>query len=153
MPVPVFCCFSISGFPHIKSALKIPGKIQEKSAYRELPEKPRQGQRGAWGGPGGHPARPHPWPRQGAPRAPSPPLVTPFCIYMARVPKPPRRNYSRIMEGGRNVDGDESGGPPPSRQDAGTGILVPRNLVAMAGEIGIASGEKGSGIRVSATGE
>ena len=57
------------------------------------------------------------------------------------------------MEGGSNVDGDESGGTSPSRQDAGTGILVPRNLVAMAAEIGIASGEKGSGIRVSATGD
>ena len=50
------------------------------------------------------------------------------------------------MEGGSNVDGDESGGTSPSRQDAGTGILVPRNLVAMAAEIGISSGEKGSGI-------
>ena len=50
------------------------------------------------------------------------------------------------MEGGSNVDGDESGGTSPSRQDAGTGILVPRNLVAMAAEIEIASGEKGSGI-------
>ena len=57
------------------------------------------------------------------------------------------------MEGGSNVDGDESGGTSPSRQGAGTGILVPRNLVAMAAEIGIASGEKGSGIRVSSTGE
>ena len=56
------------------------------------------------------------------------------------------------MEGGSNVDGDESGGTSPSRQDAGTGILVTRNLVAMAAEIEIASGEKGSGIRVSATG-
>src|SRR3954462_5940146 len=61
----------------------------------------------------------------------------------------PRRNYSRIMEGGSNVDGDESGGTSPSRQGAGTGILVPRSLMAMAAEIGIASGEKGSGIRVS----
>ena len=56
------------------------------------------------------------------------------------------------MEGGSNVDGDESGGTSPSRQGAGTGILVPRNLVAMAAEIGIASGEKGSVIRVSAMG-
>ena len=54
------------------------------------------------------------------------------------------------MEGGSNVDGDESGGTSPSRQGAGTGILVPRSLMAMAAEIGIASGEKGSGIRVSA---
>src|SRR4051812_15750936 len=60
----------------------------------------------------------------------------------------PRRNYSRIMEGGSNVDGDESGGTSPSWQGAGTGILVPRSLLAMAAEIGIASGEKGSGIRV-----
>ena len=56
------------------------------------------------------------------------------------------------MEGGSNIDGDESGGTSPSRQGADTGILVPRNLLAMAAEIGIASGEKGSGIRVSSTG-
>ena len=55
------------------------------------------------------------------------------------------------MQGGSNVDGDESGGTSPSRQDAGTGILVPRNLMAMAAGIGIASGEKGSGIRGSTT--
>ena len=53
------------------------------------------------------------------------------------------------MEGGSNVDGDESGGTSPSRKGAGAGILVPRSLMAMAAEIGIASGEKGSGIRVS----
>src|SRR3954468_18582759 len=63
----------------------------------------------------------------------------------------PRRNYSRIMKGGSNVDGDESGGTSPSRQGAGTGILVPRSLMAMAAEIGIAFGEKGSRIRVSGT--
>src|SRR4051812_37622363 len=56
------------------------------------------------------------------------------------------------MEGGSNVDGDESGGTSPSRQSADTGILVPRNLLAMAAEIGIAYEEKGSGIRVSSTG-
>ena len=55
------------------------------------------------------------------------------------------------MEGGSNVDGDESGGTSPSRQGAGTGVLVPRSLLAMAAEIGIASGEKGSGIRVFAS--
>ena len=48
------------------------------------------------------------------------------------------------MEGGSNVHGDESGGTSPSRQGAGTGVLVPRSLLAMAAEIGIASGEKGS---------
>ena len=56
------------------------------------------------------------------------------------------------MEGGSNVDGDESGDTSPSRQGADVGILVPRSLMAMAAEIGIASGEKGSGIRVSLTG-
>ena len=55
------------------------------------------------------------------------------------------------MEGGSNVDGDESGGTSPSRQGAGTGILVPRSLMAMEEEIGIASGEKGSKISVSST--
>ena len=56
------------------------------------------------------------------------------------------------MEGGSNVDGYESGGTSPSRQGAGTGILVPRNLLAMAAKIGIASREKGSWIRVSSMG-
>src|ERR1041385_5881832 len=31
-PVPIFCCFSISGFPHIKSAPKIREKSNKKSA-------------------------------------------------------------------------------------------------------------------------
>src|SRR3954469_3539943 len=64
----------------------------------------------------------------------------------------PRRNYSPFMEGGSNVDGDESGGTSPSRQGAGTGILSSRNMMAMAVEIGIASGEKGFGIRVPSAG-
>ena len=61
-------------------------------------------------------------------------------------------NYSRFIEKGSNGDGDESGGTSPSRQGARTGILSRRNLFSMAAEIGIASGEKGSGIRVSSTG-
>ena len=56
------------------------------------------------------------------------------------------------MGGESNVDGDEFGGTSPSRQGAGTRILVPRSLLAMAAEIGIASGEKGYGIRVSSAG-
>ena len=56
------------------------------------------------------------------------------------------------MEKGSNGDGDESGGTSPSRQGADTGIMSPQNLMAMAAEIGIASGEKGSGIRVSSAG-
>ena len=56
------------------------------------------------------------------------------------------------MEEGSNGDGDESGGTTPSQQGADTGIMSPRNLFSMAAEIGIASGEKGSGIRVSSAG-
>ena len=56
------------------------------------------------------------------------------------------------MEEGSNGDGDESGGTSPSQQGAETGILVPQNLMDMAEEIGIASGKKGSGIRVSSAG-
>ena len=56
------------------------------------------------------------------------------------------------MEKGSNGDGDKSGGNSPSRQGAGRRILSPRNLFLMAAEIGIASGEKGSGIRVSSAG-
>src|ERR1041385_372732 len=56
-----FLLFFYFSFPHIKNARKIPGKIQEKSAYRKLPEEPGRGQRGAKGGPGGKPARRHPF--------------------------------------------------------------------------------------------
>src|SRR3954464_1942460 len=56
------------------------------------------------------------------------------------------------MEEGSNGDGDESGGTSLSRQGASTGIISPRNMMAMAAEIGIASGEKGSGIRVFSAG-
>ena len=56
------------------------------------------------------------------------------------------------MEKGSNGDGDESGGTSPSWQGAGTGIVVPQSLLAMAAEIVIASGEKGYGIRVSSAG-
>src|SRR3954467_2042745 len=56
------------------------------------------------------------------------------------------------MEEGSNSDGDESRGTSPSWQGADTGILSPRNLFSMAAEIGIASGEKGYGIRVSSAG-
>src|ERR1041385_2518491 len=37
LPVVVFCCFCISGFPAIKSAPKNPGKSDKKSAHRKLP--------------------------------------------------------------------------------------------------------------------
>ena len=37
LPVPVFCCFYILGFPAIKSAPKIPEKLYKKLATRNLP--------------------------------------------------------------------------------------------------------------------
>src|SRR3954466_7562060 len=45
LPVPVFCCFCISGFPAIKSAPKIPEILYEKSVSRKLPESPKWVQR------------------------------------------------------------------------------------------------------------
>src|SRR3954466_1972363 len=41
LPVPVFFCFCISGFPAIKSAPKIPEKLYKKSAPLKLPESPK----------------------------------------------------------------------------------------------------------------
>src|SRR3954471_3238056 len=58
LPVPVFFCFCISGFPAIKSAPKIPEKLYKKSASQKPLESPRkergppQGlQKGPWRGP------------------------------------------------------------------------------------------------------
>src|SRR3954469_18920544 len=53
LPVPVFCCFCISGFPAIKSAPKIPEKLYKKSASRKLPELPRKEGRATTGNPQG----------------------------------------------------------------------------------------------------
>src|SRR4051812_41307243 len=67
LPVPVFCCFCISGFPAIKSAPKIPEKLYKKSASQKLPEKPRKEGRATTRAPEGSLARTHPRAR----RAPS----------------------------------------------------------------------------------
>src|SRR3954463_10535543 len=64
--VPVFCCFSISIFPHIKIAPKIREKSNKKSAFRKLWELPRRGQRGLTRSPVALPVRPRVGPRQGA---------------------------------------------------------------------------------------
>src|SRR4051812_42027525 len=84
LPVPVFCCFCISGFPAIKSAPKIPEKLYKKSASRKLPESPRKEGRATTGTPEGSLARPHPRPRRapswmpcGSPGAPFGPIFTP----------------------------------------------------------------------------
>src|SRR3954466_6147607 len=66
LPVAVFCCFCISGFPAIKSAPKIPEKSDKKSALRKLHEKPREGRGATTRRPEGSLTRPHPRPRQGA---------------------------------------------------------------------------------------
>src|SRR3954470_7193735 len=57
VPVPVFCCFCISGFPAIKSAPKIPEKLYKKSALPKLPEKPKWDQRATTRAPGALVAR------------------------------------------------------------------------------------------------
>src|SRR4051812_38097117 len=63
LPVPVFCCFCISGFPSIKSAPKIPEKLYKKSASWKLLESPKWGQRATTRGPGALVARPRCMPR------------------------------------------------------------------------------------------
>src|ERR1041385_3122989 len=71
VPVPVFCCSSISGFPLIKSTRKIPGKYRKNQRTGSFAKSPG-GARGDPGGPGGHRARPGPWPRQGGAWSPWP---------------------------------------------------------------------------------
>src|ERR1041385_1148814 len=78
LPVPVFCCFCISGFPAIKSAPKILEKIYKKSASRKLPESPRKEGRATTGTPERSLARPHPRPRRAPSWLPCAPLVPPF---------------------------------------------------------------------------
>src|ERR1041385_4622135 len=84
LPVAVFCCFCILGFPAIKSAPKNPGKSDKKSASQKLSETPKQRRGATTRGPGGSLARPHPRPRQeaswlpsGSPRRPPSPIFTP----------------------------------------------------------------------------
>src|ERR1041384_8403572 len=55
LPVSVSCCFCISGFPTIKSAPKILGKIYKKSAQQKLPESPGEGRGATTRQPGGGP--------------------------------------------------------------------------------------------------
>src|SRR3954462_5529455 len=79
VPVPVFCCFSISGFPHIKSVPKIREKSNKKLAYRKL----RESSRGARGDPPGPQApsrRARGW---GHARGPPGPLVDPLAAPFA----------------------------------------------------------------------
>ena len=97
MPVPVICCFSISGFPHIKSA----PKIREKSDKISV----REPSGITWMGPEGH----HQGPRRpggaaqgvAAPRGrlgPWCPLAAPFA-YIFPVMRNPRHQkpFSNLL--------------------------------------------------------
>src|SRR3954462_6359303 len=88
LPVPVFCCFCISGFPAIKSAPKIPEKLYKKSASRKPPESPKEERGATTGTPEGSLARPHPRPRQGASWLPVDRLGAPFAYIYPPTRKP-----------------------------------------------------------------
>src|ERR1043165_5553016 len=83
MPVAVFCCFCISGFPAIKSAPNISGKIYKKSAQQKLSESPKERRRATTRDPGGCLAWPHPRPRQGASWLPGGSPRCPLRLYLA----------------------------------------------------------------------
>src|ERR1041384_5130774 len=71
LPVPIFCCFCISGFPAIKSAQKIPGKYiknQRDGTFRNNQERE--------GGPPPGDQEPS-WLPGGSPRRPPSPIFTP----------------------------------------------------------------------------
>src|ERR1041385_6578324 len=85
LPVVVFCCFCISGFPAIKSAPKNPGKSDKKSATRKLLKTPKEGRGATTGTLEGSLARPHPRPRQGASWLPcGPSRCPPSLIFTPR---------------------------------------------------------------------
>src|ERR1041385_4923636 len=93
MPVLVFYCFCISGFPAIKSAPKILEKLYKKSTSRKPPESARKEGRATIGTPEGSLARPHPRPR----RAPSwlpcgPSRYPPLRLYLALGVETPKIN-------------------------------------------------------------
>ena len=79
LPVSVFWCFCISGFPAIKSAPKIPRKIYKKSAQQKLLESHREGRGATTRQPGGQVARTHPGPPGTLLTASWGPLDTPFA--------------------------------------------------------------------------
>src|SRR3954462_2618274 len=94
LPVSVFCCFCISGFPAIKSAPKIPGKIYKKSAQQKLPESPKERRRDTTRRPGGSLARPHPRPRQEASWLPSGSPRCPLRLYLSLRVETPKMDPS-----------------------------------------------------------
>src|ERR1041385_3669619 len=83
LPVAVFCCFCISGFPSIKSAPENPEKSDKKSATRKLPEPPGRRRGATTGTLEGSLARPHPRPRQGPSWLPCGSPRHPLRLYLA----------------------------------------------------------------------
>src|SRR4051794_20874757 len=89
LPVPVFCCFCISGFPAIKSGPKIPENFYIKSASWKPPETPKEGRGPTTGTPEGSLARPHPRSCQGASWLPcGPSRCPPLLIFPPRQGNP-----------------------------------------------------------------
>src|SRR3954468_20151974 len=85
VPVSVFCCFCISGFPITKTARKIPEKLYKKSAFRKLPRTRSR----AGGGPPGLQAPwwrgPPPGRAGGGARGPPASANAPLGIYLKPV--------------------------------------------------------------------
>ena len=82
MPVPVFCCFCISGFPDTSSAPKIPENLYKKSAERNLPESPKEGRRGPTRAPGALVVRPRGRRARDPPGSLVAPLGAPLHLYL-----------------------------------------------------------------------
>src|SRR4051812_2916619 len=89
LPVPVLCCFCISGFPAIKSAPKIPEKLYKKSASRKLPESSKKEGSGPTRAPGGCLVRPPLGRATCPPGCPVAPLGAPFGQYLAHAEETP----------------------------------------------------------------
>ena len=87
-----FVLFFYFSFPPYKNARKIPGKIQEKSAYRKLREEPGRGKRGARGAQAATRCGSTPGRARGAPGAPSPPLAAPFSYLFSVTGKLQKEN-------------------------------------------------------------
>ena len=84
VPVPVFCCLFVPGFPHIKIARKIQEKSYKKLALRKLRESPKEDLGGPTCCPGGQGARPPLGRAGGAPGSLVAPLAAPLRLYILR---------------------------------------------------------------------
>src|SRR3954470_14859202 len=89
VPVPVFCCFSISVFPHIESSRKIRENSDKKISVTEALRRAREGPEGSQGAQAATRRGPTPGRTRGAPRAPGPPLAAPLLLFIPRHGKTP----------------------------------------------------------------